>query len=306
MARQLPPLNALRAFEAAARHLSFTQAADELCVTQAAVSHQIKALEDHLGVPLFRRLNRALRLTPAGERYAPALREAFDAMDVATQRLHPENENRGALIVSVTPTFLAGWLIPRMYRWQERHPEIELRIAATGRVVDFNREDVDVAVRHGRGNWPHLVAERLFCEDMVPVCSPALRDGEPPLRVPEDLARHTLLHDMTDPGAWETWLKAAGLNHIDHQRGPRFDNGVYALHAAAQGLGVAIERRPLIKDELSAGRVVIPFAVAVPNQAAYHLVYPERHAQKAKLRWFRQWILDEVAAAPATRSGDRL
>lgn len=295
MARRLPPLNGLRVFEAAARHLSFTQAALELNVTQAAVSHQIKALEDFLGVGLFRRLNRSLRLTEAGERYAPALREAFDAMELATQRLRPDDEAKGALTVSVTPTFLAGWLIPRMYRWQERQPEIELRITATGRVVDFAREDVDVAVRHGRGHWSGLKAVRLFCEDMVPVCSPTLRNGDPPLREPEDLARHVLLHDLTDPGAWETWLKAAGLAHIDPNRGPRFENGVFALQAAAQGLGVAIERRPLIKDDLANGRVTIPFAVNVPNQAAYHLVYPERAHAKAKVRLFHDWILDEVA-----------
>src|SRR5690606_17576811 len=229
MARRLPPLNALRAFEAAARHMSFTNAAEELFVTPAAISHQIRALEEWCGQPLFRRLNRALLLTEAGQMLHPGLRDGFDRLAETVERLRA-CEAGGELVVSMPPSFASKWLVPRLERFTSRHPDIDVRISANIELVDFRRDRVDVALRFGFGHYPELEVHRLFTASVAPICSPRLLEGPHPLRTPQDLRLHTLLHDdstflfdATHPD-WRMWLKAAGVEGVDASRGPRFSH----------------------------------------------------------------------------------
>ena len=211
-----------RTFEAAARHLSFTKAAEELFVTQTAVSHQIRALEEHLGAPLFRRMNRALMLTDQGQVLLPAVRDAFDRLRAGVRRVE-DLSSGGALTISTTPSFAASWLAGRLVRFQVLHPEIELQLGATSRPVDFAREGIDCGIRYGAGDWPGLVSQRLFETALLPVCSPSLLDGAHPLRQPADLAQHTLLHALDGMDDWRLWLRAAGVPEIDPTRGPKFE-----------------------------------------------------------------------------------
>ena len=294
---QLPPLNALRTFEAAARHLSFTRAADELHVTQAAVSHQIKALEDWLGVPLFRRMNRRLLLTEDGQRYLVSVRAAFDELTAGTQRLLA-GERQGVLTVSVIPSFAARWLVPRLGRFRDAHPEIDLRLAATLQNVDFTRDDVDVGIRYGAGRYPGLHVTFLMQESYFPVCAPALLDGRYPLKEPGDLCHHTLLHDEHAPGQpnpeWRHWLKEAGAVEVRWDRGPVFGDASMMIQAAVAGQGVALGRNTLVVDDLAAGRLVRPFELSLPSNYAYWIVCPEHYADRPKIVAFREWLLREA------------
>ena len=291
---RLPPLTSLRAFEVAARHLSFTRAAEELHVTQAAVSHQVKSLEDFLGQPLFMRLTRALELTPAGESYAPVLKEAFEAIERATRRLMEDQDRQGVLNVSISPTILSRWLIPRLADWQETHPEIELRLVSTPKLADFVRDGVDVAIRHGQGVWPGLAAHRMFQAKSVPVASPKLMNGPAALKRPEDLSRHTLLHDLVEPDSWRIWLAAADVKEIDPDRGMRFGTGAEAIQAAVEGAGVALARRAVIRRDIEEGRLIIPFEVPMPKNFAFYVVYPEGAAKRPKVRAFCDWALAQA------------
>jgi LysR family transcriptional regulator, glycine cleavage system transcriptional activator len=301
MARNLPPLNSLRAFEAAARHLSFTKAAEELHVTPAAISHQIKGLEDQLGVPLFRRLTRALRLTEAGQAALPPLRDGFDRLADAVDLLRAHEES-GALTVSVGPSFAAKWLVPRLDRLRAAHPDLEVRLDATDQLADFQRDNVDLAIRYGNGKYPGLEVERLLSEEIFPVCSPKLRDGPKPLAQPDDLRHHTLIHldwDLEDVNApnWRMWLLAAGIHDIDFTRGPVFSMMSLALQAAIEGHGVALASSVLVAGDLAAGRLVVPFDLSVcdPVDFAYHIVVPKRTANLPKVAAFRSWLRSEIA-----------
>jgi LysR family transcriptional regulator, glycine cleavage system transcriptional activator len=302
MTRRLPPLSALRAFEAAARHLSFTRAAGELHVTQTAISHQIRALEDLLGVKLFRRLPRGLVLTEEAQRYLPAVRDAFDRIDAATEQLAAVSAS-GALTVSVLPSFGAKWLVPRLGRFRAAHPEIDLRISTSSHLVDFAREDVDIGIRMGRGNYPGLRVDRLFGEALMPVCAPALLEGSHPLRRPEDLGDHVLLHE-DDYTGWQLWLELARVEGVDPRRGPIFTDGAIVVQAAAEGQGVALARRALAAGDLAAGRLVQPFEVSIPYELAYYLVCPEAVAERPKIQRFREWLLAEAAPPEAPRDLD--
>ena len=298
MAERLPPLSALRTFEAAARHLSFTRAAEELHVTQAAVSHQIKGLEADLGARLFRRLNRCLLLTDEGQLLVPSVRRAFDELAAGVERVR-ERCCGGALTISTTPSIAANWLASRLGRFQALRPEFEIRLMATPRLVEFAREGVDCGIRYGFGDWPGLLAERLFNATLTPVCSPRLLEGPEPLREPADLARHTLLHALDDMDDWRLWLRAAGALGIDPQRGPKFELMPLALQAAISGTGVAITRGPLADEALAAGLLVQPFDLELPSECAYYFVVPELRAEQPKIQAFRAWLLEEVAAATA-------
>lgn len=291
---RLPPLNALRSFEVAARHLSFTKAAEELFVTQAAVSHQIKALEQELGVSLFRRLNRALALTDEGQALIPYVRNAFEQLTAGVRELE-DIRCSGALTISTTPSFAGHWLVGKLGRLRLAHPEIEIQLNANERLVDFVREGVDCAIRHGDGNWPGLRADRLFQARIVPVCSPGLLKGPKPLRTPADLVHHTLLHALDGYDEWRVWLSAAGVDEIDFDHGVRFDTGGLALQAAANGIGVAIGRIPLLNDELASGHLVEPFDLILDEQYAYYFVAPEATAEQPKIAAFRDWLLTEAA-----------
>lgn len=294
MANGLPPLNALRAFDAAARHLSFTLAAAELHVTQAAISHQIKALEQSLGIALFRRANRRLALSEAGQAYLPAVRQAFDALVVATARLRAQ-DSRGRLTLSTLSSFAARWLVPRLGKFMRAHPEIDLRISPGDALVNFRRDDVDVAIRYGRGRYPGLHSVRLMTEDLFPVCSPRLLAGPTPLRAPEDLRRHLLLHDDNESG-WRNWLLAAGVDGIDLTRGPLYTDSGMLIEAAINGDGVALARGALARDALASGKLRRPFHLRLPAEYAYYFVCPEESAERPRVVALRDWLVGEAAA----------
>jgi LysR family glycine cleavage system transcriptional activator len=292
MARRLPPLNALRAFEAAARHLSFTRAAAELHVTQAAVSHQVKGLEEHLGRKLFRRLNRALLLTDDGQAYLPPVSRAFALLNEATHDLLTR-QAPGPLTVSALPSFAARWLVPRLGRFRQIRPDIDLRIDPSAELSDFAGGDVDVSIRYGRGKYAGLRSDWLMTEDIFPVCSPALLDGPHPIREPGDLEHQVLLHD-DGHGDWRTWLLAAGVDRVDASRGPIFTDSSMLIQAAMAGQGVALARGVLAADELAAGRLVRPFTLSLPTEYAYYLVCPDSTAEQPKIAAFRDWLLGET------------
>ena len=289
------PLNGLKAFEAAARHLSFTRAADELHVTQAAVSHQVKTLEQRLGVKLFRRLPKSLRLTDEGQALLPELRDAFERIARALNRV-TSAQGAAALSVSTLTTFALTWLVSRLPRFQARHPEIEVRLNTTGRIVDFAREDVDVAVRYGDGNWPGLNVEKMFEDELTPLCGRAHKER---LRRPEDL-RDVPLLDASPPepasvGDWPTWLRAAGIAQLPVTRGATFDSTKIAAQAAIDGMGVAIGSPYLFAEDIAAGRLFQPFPLTVRNGKTYWLVCAEGTATRPKIKAFREWVLSELA-----------
>ena len=293
MPRRLPSLNALKAFEAAARHESFTQAAQELCVTQGAVSHQVKALEAELGCRLFTREHRRLVITSAGQGYLAVVRDAFDRLASGTEDLL-QRHRAGVLTVSVSPNFASEWLVHRLGRFTEQHPTIDLRVAATLQHIDFAREDFDLAIRHGDGDWPGLHVTRLCVEELFPVCSPALTRGRNALRSPADLKRYTLLH-VNERRDWAAWLEAAKVSDVDVSRGPVFNQASMAIDAAIDGQGVALARSALAAWDLGSGRLVRPFALALKVPYAYWIVCPRANATLPKIATFRDWLLAEAA-----------
>ncbi len=300
MPRPLPSLNALRAFESAGRHLSFTKAAAELNVTPAAISHQVKALEELLEVPLFRRVTRALRLTDAGQAALPTLSQGFDKLAQGVEQMRAHCESR-VLTISVSPSFGAMWLMPRLEHFRSRHPDIEIRIDGTDRLVDLARDDADVAVRYGPGGYNGVRLDWLFSQVNTPVCSPALLSGEHPLGQPDDLRHHTLLHvDWKDAEAsWRMWLLAAGLHDIDPTRGPRFTMENMAVQAALDGHGVALIGDILVADDLAAGRLVRPFdpSLSTPLTFSFYLLSAKDSAEQPKVAAFRDWLLEEARAS---------
>lgn len=292
MTARLPSLNGLRAFEAAARHLSFTLAAAELNVTQTAISHQIKRLEQELGLKLFVRQNRTLLLTPQARDYLPGIRAAFNDLRLATDRLLRKDSAR-ILTVSTLSSLAAKWLLPRLPSFQEAHPDIDVRITTSTALVDFARDDVDAAIRYGRGRWPGLRADWLMADELFPVCSPALLDGSKPLKQPQDLARHTLLHTSGGYGDdWRLWLTAAGLApDISRQPGLWFDVAFMTVQAAIDGLGVAIGRTSYVETDIAKGRLVVPFRITLPAEWGFYLVSPLASADSPKLTAFRNWLI---------------
>jgi LysR family glycine cleavage system transcriptional activator len=291
MTARLPSLNGLRAFEAAARHLSFTVAASELNVTQTAISHQIRRLEQELGIRLFIRQNRALALTPEAKEYLPGVRAAFNDLRLATERLL-RRDNDHVLTVSTLASLAAKWLLPRLSAFQEAHPGIDVRITTSASLVDF-KSGVDAAIRYGRGHWPGLRADWLMADELFPVCSPALLAGKKPLRRPEDLADHVLLHSSSgNDDDWRLWLTAAGLPaNLSKQPGVTFDLVFMTVQAAIDGIGVAMGRTSYVEADIAKGRLVVPFKIALPADAGFYLVSPEPSSDSPKLLAFRQWLV---------------
>ncbi len=299
--RRLPPLPGLRAFEAVARLLSFRRAAEELCVTKSAVSHQIQALEDFLGARLLSRDTREVALTEAGQTFLPEVQAALERLAAAVARLRSRARS-GPLTISLLPTFAVRWLIPRLADFHRRHPGIDVRLHTSLEAVDFAHSDIDLAVRYGRGDWPGLHCDRLLAESLLPVCSPALLNGPVPLKEPADLARHTLLHNSAHPDEWMLWLTAAGVTGIDLERGPSFAYSELLLRAAAEGLGVAMARRHLVEEDLAAGRLVAPFKFAYARGCRYWLVCPTEALRDPRVAAFREWLLAQID--PAAMLGD--
>jgi len=298
MARRLTHLNGIRAFEAAARHMSFAEAAQELGVTPAAVSQQIKALEDYLGVALFKRTKRALFLTETAQAVLPAARDGFDLLASVLTRARVSSAH-DPLVISVTPSLAAKWLMPRLERFIARYPEIDIRIDTNSRLVDFAREAVDVAVRYGAGDWPGLEITPLMSESIFPVCSPKLQQGKHPLRKVEDLRHHTLIHDATLPEgsafpSWATWLEAAGAPGVDTSRGLRVNASMLVSQAAIDGHGVALGRSVLVEDDLAAGRLIRPFSITLPLRYAYFVVHPKKLPKESKVPVLRRWLVSEA------------
>lgn len=293
MPRRLPSLNAVRAFEAAARHESFTQAAQELCVTQGAVSHQVKALEAELGIKLFNRERQRLVITEAGRQYLAVVRDALDRIALGTERLQ-QRQNSGVLTVSTSPDFAAKWLVHRIGRFSAAYPDIDLRISASLHHVDFAREDVDLAVRHGDGNWSGLEAVRLSGEQLFPICSPKLITGRRRMRKPADVLKFPLLH-FEDRTNWSKWLEAGGVVGADVSHGPVLNRASMVIDAAVDGQGVGLARTTLAAWDLINGRLVRPFDLALPLSRCYWIVCPKATSGLPKITMFREWLLAEAA-----------
>lgn len=305
--KSMPPLNSLRAFEAAGRLLSFSKAAEELHVTPAAISHQIKGLEEHLGVALFRRSTRQLFLTEQGVLALAHFREGFDRLAKGVELLRSRGE-RGVLTVSTAPSFAAKWLVPRLGSFAQQYPEIDLRLAASTALVDFDRDHVDVAIRFGRGLYPRLAAYKLFGEALTPMLNRKMLGRRRTLKQPAELTALPLLHDDSlrmigrMPG-WTEWFRLAGVDGADTSRGTHFDDGHLVLQSAAEGRGVALGRVALAAGELASGGLLAPFALHIPLDIGYYLVVPETRVEQPMIAAFRRWLQAEAAAFQATLPG---
>lgn len=298
MLPRLPSLNGLRAFECAARHMSFTRAAEELNVTQTAISHQIRRLEDELGVRLFMRLKDGLALTEEGYAYLPGIRSAFLELRYSTEKLL-ESSNNSVLTISTLVSVASKWLLPRLPSFREAHPQIDVRISASTEWVDFRKGGIDAAIRYGDGNWPGLRADWLMSDEIFPVCSPRLLTGDKPLNTPVDLAHHPLLQvSGVTANDWNDWLHAAGQPPLT-AKGPRltFDLAMMAVQAAIDGQGVCIGRSTYVDEDLRAGRLVAPFDLRLKSASGFYLVTPHDQAESKKIVAFRGW-LSQVLAKP--------
>lgn len=318
MPQQLPPLNALRAFEAVARHQSFTKAAEELFVTRAAISHQIKHLEEFLGVELVERHNRSITLTKAGEEALPKLREGFNTLADAVHIMRSQKGNE-SLSVWMAPSFTSKWLVPRLHTFSQQHPDIDMRISGEAKLVDateqhgaldelFRAHEIDVMIRFGQGHYPSCLVEKLFSVEAVPLCKPSLlTDSEHPLREPSDLRFHTLLHDDTPyigRPSWERWLELAKVEGVDFKRGLHFNHVSLAMEAALDGQGVLLSMDALARHDIEAGRLCIPFPLSMPLEHAYHVVRPKSATTNQRAASaFIAWVLAEAEEQEESRVG---
>ncbi|MBP6007156.1 MAG: transcriptional regulator GcvA [Rhodoferax sp.] len=312
MPYRLPPLNALRAFEAAARHLSFKNAALELSVTPTAVSHQIKLLEETLALPLFHRLTRSLELTTQGRAMLPKVREGLECF-VAAVEMARVPDPHGRLTLVLPPSFATRWLVPRLRRFAVAEPSLNLHIVRSLKAIDgdqvadvasfegldLRQDDAVVVIRYGAGTYPGFQVDRIFGADYIAVCSPALTKGKRPLRKPEDMRHQVLLHDDATTSdksglGWDEWLKRAGISGVDSGSGPHFGDSGLVYVAALDGLGVALASKPLVANALAQGRLVAPFDIAVGQNYAYYLVIPQTIAQRPAVQAFRNWLLEEA------------
>ncbi|HEY5756255.1 MAG TPA: transcriptional regulator GcvA [Steroidobacter sp.] len=294
MTRKLPPLTSLPCFEAAARHLNFSKAADELNVTPGAISRAIKNLEDQLNVLLFERGTRSVRLTEVGEPYARAVREALEQLSAATA-LATARQSSPTLNVSTSDGFAGRWLVPRLYRFHHAHADIDVRVATTGKLANFLGDGIDIAIRYGGGNYPGLTSEFLKDEEVFPVCSPKLLKGAHPLRKPEDLRHHTLIRDSY-PIDWAAWLSSAGVQGVNPKKGLTFDSYTFAVEAAVQGEGVALGRTMLVEADLAAGRLIRPFKPSLKATSSFYVVYPPDAIRQRKVKAFRDWLFTEITS----------
>ena len=304
MPGRLPPISALRALEAAARHMSFTKAAHELNVTQSAISHQIKTLEDLWGLKLFRRTVRGVVLTPTGEELAKVTREFFERMTRTLDALRISS-SREPLRVDTLQSFAVKWLVPRLGRFHEIHPDIDVWISTHDQLVDFGSDDVDLAIRLGHGQYPGLHASLLMREEVYPVCTPGFfgQDGLP--RTPRDLLEYPLLLRLGEPNHpnWEQWFEAAGLPEVRPVAGPRFPDSNMAIEASKDGLGVALARTAHVADELASGELIRLFDVACPSSVSYYLVCPEGNEDEPRIASFRRWIMSEASSTESGSAG---
>lgn len=294
MSRRLPPLKSIRAFEAAARRGSFNQAADELFVTPSAISHQVKALEEHLGVRLFRRARRQVSLTIAGERYLEAIGHALDEIDLATRRLMASS-NSAAINISVVPAFLTRWLVPKVREFQNLHPDIELRLSPNIGPIDFDRSDIDMAIYFGDGDWPGVETFFLRHLELVPVCSPAFLAANPRITKADGLAAHMLIDISTHPAEWDEFLAHCGVTRPERAKRLSFSSTSLALGAAMENLGVALADRQLVAREVRYGQLVNPLGIEMAIPQGYYLVYQQERKPTEQMRAFLDWVMHEIA-----------
>ncbi len=304
MPRRLPPLSSLRAFEVVARHETFRAAAEELHVTPAAVIQQVKALEGFVGRKLIRRHGRGYSLTPDGAAGLEALRNAFAQLSVAVEAMSSGGDR--ILTVSAVPSLAAEWLVPRLHRFREQHPDIDVLLHPTVEMVDLEHSRVDLGVRYGSGSYPGLVAERLFDDEIFPVYSPQMLNGRRALKNPVDLRAHPLIHTEWNPRTghwpgWPDWLRAAGVTGVNVNKGLRFSDGALAIQAAVSGQGVALGSRALALDHLAAGRLLRPFELSLVTDFAYYIVCAKQRAEEPDLVAFRRWVIAEAQREPRRR-----
>ena len=318
MPQRLPPLNALRTFEAVARLKSFTKAADELSVTRAAVSHQIKNLEEYVGFSLFKRHTRSISLTPAGEVALPKLREGFNNISDAVHLMtsHLTNEN---ITVWTAPSFASKWLVPKLHNFSVRYPDIDMQIHAVSGLIDnadqnnrsmeelFRSEDADVVIRYGSGDYPGCTVHKLFSVKAVPLCSPELlNDPKKPLKTPADLIHHTLLHDNTPYQGrpqWSKWLKQENITGVETERGLKFNHISLAIEAAIDGQGVLLGIEALARKDIKEGRLCIPFNISIPLEMSYYVIHPESaDSNQHAVDSFIEWLMEEAKSEPVINS----
>jgi LysR family glycine cleavage system transcriptional activator len=295
MFRELPPLNAVRAFESSARNLSFTRAADELCVSQGAISRHVASLEEWLKVKLFKRVHRGIELTPQGSAYFNVVRSALDLIESGASQLKRSPDER-RLRLKLPPTFAMRWLIPRLARFHALHPKIDVQITTSHEPADFDREDIDVSIYSWAIPPTGPGYSRLFGEVLLPVCARGLLARPVPLRTPADLANHVLLCSLNRPHDWPTWLAAEKASHIDGNGGLKFENAALAYQAAADELGVMMALWAFVEDDLASGRLIAPFASRVPTKRAYFLAHHPNRERPARVQAFEEWILAEASA----------
>jgi len=304
MPSRLPPLNALRAFEAAGRRASMSAAAEELAVTPAAISHQIKTLEDYFRFPLFHRTVRSIRLTDRGAALLPYLSEGLEQWKQGCAILQTLDEE-APLVISSAPVFAGKWLVRRLWEFNALHPDINVRLDGTLSIATFAGDGVDAAIRFGTGPYPGLHAETLAAEDVIPVCSPALLEGKHPLLTPQDLAHHTLIHvdwfaaAGTQPD-WVMWLKTAGVTAVNALKGPVMTSDSLAVEAAINAGGVALVSEFLVRQDLDSGRLIRPFDLVLPSDYWYWFICPEGHLERPNVRAFRDWLVAAVHDDPAS------
>ena len=303
---RLPPLSSLRAFEAVARRLSFSRAAEDLHVTPGAVSQQIRFLEHHVGETLFARTRRSVALTEAAMKMLPEIQAGLETLSRALSSKSAHHSTK-TLTLSVAPSFASKWLLPRLANFSDQHPDIDLRISATVGLADFKRDKIDLAVRLGRGTYPDLHTELLFGESLAPLCAPKLLEAKGRLRKPDDLRKHRLLHDTSIPGdseqsSWERWLALAGAKHVPAHRGTRFSLADLAMQAAIDGAGVVLGRMVLAEGDLAVGRLVRPFKVTLPLDVSYFLVMPKGSVRRGEVHIFRDWLFGALKRSAAGRT----
>ncbi len=294
MTRRMPPLNALRAFEAAARNGSLTRAGQELSVTQGAVSRFVAQLEDWFGLPLCIRTRRGIETTPEGEAYAAALTLAFDQIEAQTRRLR-ERPADNLLRIKLPPTFAIRWLVPRLARFHALNRHVDVQITTSHQAVDFEREDIDVCIHSGARPLPGVACQRLFGEILLPVCSPGLFRKTAPPRQATELRHHVLLCSMHRPDDWPLWFAQAGVADIDGNNGLKFENSALACQAAIDELGIVIAQRAFVEDDLRAGRLIAPLALRTVTPNAYYLAHAGARRPMALIELFERWIVAEAA-----------
>lgn len=293
MKRRLPPLNALRSFECAARHGSFNKAAEELFVTPSAVSHQIKTLEDFLGKPLFHREKRKVLLTASGKKYLSSIEHALDEIDIATRRLLASS-NVGTVNISVAPAFLTRWLVPKMRDFQGLYPDVELRLSASMGPIDFRHSDTDMGIYFGKGDWDDVESHFLQGVTLVAVCSPKLFEGNKPLRTPDDLQHHTLIDVSSRQDEWDQFLDHAGISRSAARKRMGISSTALAMGAAMEGLGVALADVRLVEREVQYGQLVIPFDIQMDTHKAFYLVYQQNRPLTYGMQAFKDWVCSEI------------